>query len=78
MASNFKQSPTRLRNVAKELYRQGTEPAQINFTKSGWDGCGQWLNDQRSRNTDWEWPIFSTDEKSMLCLFFAEYLEGEK
>lgn len=75
----YKPTPELLRKCAEELFEQKHSNAQVAYT-SGGDALVDYFhaNADNSKTIQVCWPGANMAEKSMLCLFFAEFLEGEK
>ena len=81
MSSNFpefKPTPALLRKCAVDLSRQEGKYGQVSYTRGG-DALVEWFryNADTDSSVNVCWAEGSTMEKYMLCLFFAEFLEGE-
>ena len=71
-------TPALLRKCAEELWLHKAR-GQVSFT-SGGAVLRNYFHDFANTgggSIDSPWSLGKTDEKAMLCLFFAEFLEGE-
>ena len=65
------------RKRAEELFQQKRSDPQIGWTTEGFRVCDFIMKNRVVSPYDWDWISMDWNEKSMLCLFFAEFLEGE-